>query len=210
MITRTVSTFYSVPGMEVQKKWHSLRNCFTRELRLQKDTKSGQGAKKRRKYIYFEKLLFLLPSVENREHRGNLNVRSSLSDTETESEVACEEATGERRREYGRRRKSHTQKETYEESLLKILEQKKHADTDEDVNFALSLVPILQSLDDYKKIEARIQIMKVLKNLKWPGGYQSAASFNRQIEVASPASVGTIQSFSSNFTEESTPELLEL
>ena len=147
--------------------------------------------------------------MENREHRGNLNVRSSLSDTETESEVAYE-ATGERRREYGRRRKPATQKETYEESRLKILEQKKHADTDEDVNFALSLVPILQSLDDYKKIEARIQIMNVLKNLKWPGGYQSAASFNRQIEVASPASVGTIQSFSSNFTEDSTTELLEL
>ena len=63
--------------------------------------------------------------------------------------------TGERRREYGRRRKPATQKEMYEESLLKILEQKKPADTD-DVNFALSLVPILQSLDDYKKIEARI------------------------------------------------------
>jgi len=105
------------------KKWHSLRNCFARELRLQKETKSGQGAKKRRKYIYFAKLLFL-PSVENRGHRGNLDVRFSLSDTETESEVACEAATGERR-EYGRRRKPATQKETYEESLLKILEQKK-------------------------------------------------------------------------------------
>ena len=195
--------------MEVQKKGNSLQNCFARELRLQKETKSGQGAKKRRKYIYFEKLLFLLPSVENREHRGNLNVRSSLSDTETESEVACEEATGERRREYGRRRKPATQKETYEESLLKILEQKKPADTDEDINFTLSLVPILQSLD-YKKIEARIQITNVLKNLKCPGGYQSAAPFNRQIEVAFPASVGTIHSFSNNFTEDSTPELLEL
>jgi hypothetical protein len=90
------------------------------------------------------------------------------------------------------------------------LEQKKLADTDEDINFALSLVLILQSLDDYKKIEARIQIMNVLKNLKWCGGYQSAAPFNRQIELASPASVGTIQSFSNNFTEDSTPELIEL
>ena len=93
---------------------------------------------------------------------------------------------------------------------MKILEQKKPADADEDVNFALFLVPILQSLDDYKKIEVRIQIMNVLKNLKWPGGYQAATPFNGQIEVASPASVGTIQSFSSNFTEDSTPELLEL
>jgi hypothetical protein len=140
--------------------------------------------------------------MQNREHRGNLNIRYSLSDTDTESEVA--------RCGYGRRRKPATQKETYEESLLKIMEQKKHADTDEDVNFALSLVPILQSLDGYEKIEARVQIMNLLKNLKWPGGYQSAASFNRQIEVASPASVGTIQSFSNNFTEHPTPELLDL
>ena len=44
--------------------------------------------------------------------------------------------------------------------------------------------------------------MNLLKNLKWPGGYQSAAPFNRQIEVASPASVGTIQSFSNNFRSE--------
>jgi hypothetical protein len=168
------------------------------------------GAKKRRKYINFEKLLFLLPSVENREHRGNLNVPSSLSDTETESEVACEEATGERLREYGRRLKPATQKGTYEESLLKILEQKEHADTDQDENFALSLVPILKYHDYYNKIEARFHIMNLQKNLKWPGGYQSAASCKRQIEVASPGSVGTIQFFSSNFSEDSTPELLEL
>jgi len=62
---------------------------------------------------------------------------------------------------------SHLLKKTYEESLLKILEQKKPADTDEDVNFALSLVPILQSLDDYTKIEARIQIMNYWKT--WNG-----------------------------------------
>ena len=105
------------------KKNGTVSGTASPELRLQKETKSGQGAKKRTKYIYFEKLLFL-PSVENRGHRGNLDVRFSLSDTETESEVACEAATGERR-EYGRRRKPATQKETYEESLLKILEQKK-------------------------------------------------------------------------------------
>jgi hypothetical protein len=59
------------------KKWHSLRSCFARELRLQKQGKSGSGTKKRRKYIYFEKLLFLLPSMENRETRSNLDDHTS-------------------------------------------------------------------------------------------------------------------------------------
>jgi hypothetical protein len=62
--------------------------------------------------------------METREHRGNVNIRSSLLDTETESEVACEEVTGERHCEHGRQHKPATQKETYEEPLLKILEQK--------------------------------------------------------------------------------------
>jgi hypothetical protein len=59
-------------------------------------------------------------------------------------------------------------------------------------------------------IEARIQIINLLKNLKWPGGYRSAAPFNRQIEIASPESMGTIHSFSNNFAEDSTTELLKL
>nr|XP_034194212.1 uncharacterized protein LOC117610682 [Osmia lignaria] len=41
-------------GHNVQKKWANLRTCFRRELNAQKNTKSGQAATKRRKYVYFE------------------------------------------------------------------------------------------------------------------------------------------------------------
>jgi len=60
-----------VLGRDVQQRWKNIRACFSRELRSQKNTKSGQAAQKRRKYIYFDKLLFLLPSMEMRPTSGN-------------------------------------------------------------------------------------------------------------------------------------------
>lgn len=58
---------------------------------------------------------------------------------------------------------------------------------DEDVNFALSLVPTLKSLHDFHKMEAKIQIMNVLKSLKWPHVSQSSAfASNRPYEGYNP------------------------
>jgi hypothetical protein len=44
---------------------------------LQKQGKSGSGTIKRRKYTDFDKLLFLLPSMENRETRSILDHQTS-------------------------------------------------------------------------------------------------------------------------------------
>jgi hypothetical protein len=58
---------------------------------------------------------------------------------------------------------------------------------DEDVNFALSLVPTLKSLHDFQKTEAKIQIMNVLNSLKWPHASQSSTfASNRPYEGYNP------------------------
>lgn len=42
-------------------------------MAAQRNTASGQGAKKRRKYIHFDELLFLVPFVKGRETTGNVS-----------------------------------------------------------------------------------------------------------------------------------------
>ena len=42
-----------------------MRDCFRRERHLQKQTKSGQPGTKRRKYMYFEQMLFLIPQTQD-------------------------------------------------------------------------------------------------------------------------------------------------
>ncbi|XP_045453720.1 uncharacterized protein LOC123663019 [Melitaea cinxia] len=42
----------------VQKRWKNIRACFSRELREQKSTKTGQADKKRKTYRYYENFYF--------------------------------------------------------------------------------------------------------------------------------------------------------
>ncbi|KAH9635725.1 hypothetical protein HF086_001763 [Spodoptera exigua] len=70
-------------GKELQKRWTSLRHCFRRELAAQKNTPSGSAAKKRRKYMYFDSLLFLLPFTEIVDTEGSIeNDEPELSNVE--------------------------------------------------------------------------------------------------------------------------------
>jgi hypothetical protein len=41
----------------------------------QKNATPGEGSKKRRKYIYFDQLLFLLPPLEDRDTHNNLGTK---------------------------------------------------------------------------------------------------------------------------------------
>ncbi|XP_056641520.1 uncharacterized protein LOC130448258 [Diorhabda sublineata] len=85
-------------GRDVQKKWANLRTCFRRELNAQKNTKSGQAANKRRKYVYFEQLLFLLPCMENRLTEGNLEEENFLSNDEHDDQAGSSTSTPIRQR----------------------------------------------------------------------------------------------------------------
>ncbi|KAL4703631.1 hypothetical protein ACJJTC_007658 [Scirpophaga incertulas] len=126
-------------GRDIQKKWANLRTCFRRELNAQKNTKSGQASVKRRKYVYFEQLLFLLPCMENRQTEGNLNLAQDTTENEEDDEETAPSASAP-----PRQKKTRVSKNTdLDEAILKALNQ---TNVDEDVNFALSLVPSLKNL----------------------------------------------------------------
>jgi len=48
-------------------KWRNIRDYFMKELKLQKTP--GPAGRKRKKYMYFDRLLFLMPTVENKRYR---------------------------------------------------------------------------------------------------------------------------------------------
>lgn len=145
-------------GAEVQQKWLNLRTCFSRELKAQKTT-SGQAAKKRRKYRYFEKLLFLKSSLAERPTDGNLD--STAAEDEDETETSDNMSSNVPIRQNTRNKKVNSGPK-FEESLLNILKD----DLDEDKHFALSLVPTLQSMTDDEKFQAKIEILQVCRRIK--------------------------------------------
>lgn len=149
---------YTYTGAEVQQKWLNLRTCFSRELKAQKTT-SGQAAKKRRKYRYFDKLLFLKSSLAERPTDGNLDSTAAEDEDETETSDAMGSNVPIRQ---NTRNKKVNSGSKFEESLLNILKD----DLDEDKHFALSLVPTLQSMTDDEKFQAKIEILQVCRRIK--------------------------------------------
>lgn len=54
-----ISLIWLFAGVQLQKKWKNIRDCFFREIRRLKNVRSGGAAPKRNTYIYFDQLQFL-------------------------------------------------------------------------------------------------------------------------------------------------------
>jgi len=123
-----------LPGNEIQRKWRNIRDNFRKELQLQKKATSGQGARKRRKYIYFDQILFLLPATPQLDTSGNITPPPSANESEPQNIT-----TGNEMREGSRaknatycRKQKKLSKTTYDESLLEIIKEKSRDNINED------------------------------------------------------------------------------
>ena len=67
-----------------------MRDCFRSEIHLQKQKKSGEPGMKRRKYMYFEQMLFLIPQTQDRATSSKyspVTVSNGEEDTDERREV---------------------------------------------------------------------------------------------------------------------------
>ncbi|KAF5293127.1 hypothetical protein FQA39_LY13737 [Lamprigera yunnana] len=78
---------------ELQGKWRNLKTCFRRELTKQKKLESGGPSRKRHKYVYFDQLLFLLPTMEDRPTISETSPSQEIDpEAKDDSEMATEES----------------------------------------------------------------------------------------------------------------------
>ncbi|XP_075225397.1 uncharacterized protein LOC142326672 [Lycorma delicatula] len=91
-----------IRGKKIQQRWHNLRTCFKRELNKQQKEKFDRGAKRRRKYLYFDLMSFLLPSEEQSEMSpqigGVIFKNEDNSSDETSSKQPKQSLVGKSRR----------------------------------------------------------------------------------------------------------------
>ncbi|XP_071052963.1 uncharacterized protein [Onthophagus taurus] len=157
--------------MIYNRNGRNLRTCFRREYEAQRKAPSGSGAKKRRKYLYFDQLLFLANSIENRETPGN--VMSPVT-TNTDTDIGeveimqpdLENPTPNNRNFISSTSKKYKSTKSYEESLLDTLREKKTEEVDEDRYFLLSLLPAFKKFDEEQKFTAKTEIMNVMRRVR--------------------------------------------
>ncbi|CAH0403020.1 unnamed protein product [Chilo suppressalis] len=157
-----------------------MKDCFAKELTAQQG-KSGQAApSKKNKYIHFDSMLFLIPSMQKRETSGNLSSPNSTQDANTSSDFSTQDITLSttaqnsqltnnnrtplRKKNCSRDNNNSTE---IDKQLLDILKDKQaQEEEDEEKNFALMLVPMLRRLNEDQKHYAKIEILNVLKKAR--------------------------------------------
>ena len=179
----------NVEEKNLRGKWRNIRDYFMKELKLQKSQKLGPAGRKRKKYMYFDQLLFLMPTVENKRNVGATlnNCKSEESEGEVDNPVIEEYdvplahaapsiTTG---REYLQPGASYKMYPRYPKQLCEtsftsfdneihdILsshssQRVTYDEDDYDKMFLLSLLPIIRQVPEEKKLDVRIQMQQVL------------------------------------------------
>ncbi|CAG9770625.1 unnamed protein product [Ceutorhynchus assimilis] len=69
---RIFLTYMNLQGQKSKKKWKNLKDRFQKEVRMEKAVRSGSAASKKKKYVYYDIMQFLLRQLESRSTESNI------------------------------------------------------------------------------------------------------------------------------------------
>ena len=72
---------------EAKKRWGNLRDYFRRLVKEQGDKRSGDGASKKKQWVFFERLSFLLPFMKGREMTSSLRAIEPQEESNDSQEI---------------------------------------------------------------------------------------------------------------------------
>lgn len=147
----------------LQKRWKSIRSCYAREVKRQKNVKSGSGATNRKsEYIYFKQLQFLQRVVAIREE----SVEEENSESTEVGELPKQNVT--------KKRKVTVVDDPFVQALNNSIAQRHRetteqrlretAEVDEDRLFLLSLLGTLKNLSPQVKMATKIKMLTLLSD----------------------------------------------
>lgn len=171
-----------------------------------KNQPSGSSAKKFKKYIYYDELMFLNPSTENDFDESMIssplvNVTSPENTGSTENIASPENITSPatlpeniasaentvtsenpwtQKRKYRQRQKTNQESSPFEQQLLTLLSNQTPDLAADDLAFFSSMGPILRSFDIEQKLEFRSRVLReatAIKNMRNSPG-SSASTFS--------------------------------
>uniref|UniRef100_A0A1B6LDQ9 MADF domain-containing protein n=1 Tax=Graphocephala atropunctata TaxID=36148 RepID=A0A1B6LDQ9_9HEMI len=165
---------------EMVKKWKTVRDNFVREVKMRRRSEMRGSKVKKRKYLFYDQLAFLIPYLKICDTGVSLKAEDEEEDDGAEPQaqhnyppVRLRAAVAQRRLR-GRPRKTPTidrtftlvpppSRDTDRESLTPHSDG---SDSDRFGNkaFLLSYLPLMDSLSPHKSLDVRVQITEVFRN----------------------------------------------
>lgn len=163
----------------MQSRWKTARDTYTKVRGSNKKLKSGSGAKKGKKYIFYDMLTFLNSnssneadeSIENQSEGQDSSTNAindnSISVPSTSTENSNLERTISNTESASSRKRKHTSSPTpFEKELLQNVKQNKIDNDDEDLNFFKSLMPTVKKFSTFKKLLFRTKVLGALIDIE--------------------------------------------
>ncbi|XP_044152207.1 transcription factor Adf-1-like [Bufo gargarizans] len=170
----------SCKAKEIQTRWRSLKDCFRRELHLQKkEARNGSSPSKRKRYMFYDQLTFLESTLMRRSTSGKTSdtqesPKSEGSDSEPPQSPLPERVSQIPEPPRTKRSKSGGSGfgdfESQIIGMVDSLKKKNDNEKDEDYLFVQSLLPYLKKVPEEKKIDLQIDILQLVKTYMQPSG----------------------------------------
>lgn len=210
-----IATLICILGKELQTKWKSLRDQFMKARKLEKNIRSGASAGKKKKYIYYDHLQFLVNYTESRETISNLSPTEEMIQNVQETSYASRPPTPPTPTPVAptphaststprvEKRKFKKDADDGMQAITEILRQsvelqrqEKDADQKGNKAFLSSILPFLDKMTDDALMEARLKIMQVIQTAM----RNSNRGGTEIIEATTPASTSTQSDISSIYS----------
>lgn len=170
-------------GKTLQRRWKSLRDCYSREIQRMAKLKSGSPAS-RKAYIYFKHLSFLQTVIKQKA------IVTNAENEETHEEIVLQQPALGETGFSSRKRKNVS---SIEQQLLNILQESirkreqrdKLAEDDDDRLFLLSLLNPLKKLPEHLRFSVRLELLQVIQRAKL---HASSSTTLSQLYSQSPIS----------------------
>ncbi|XP_077142453.1 uncharacterized protein LOC143806208 isoform X2 [Ranitomeya variabilis] len=174
----------NLKAKEIQTRWRSLKDCFRRELTLQKKLENcGLPTLRRRKYVHYEGLLFLEPTMRLRVPFAGSVVPTSTSNNrepveilqpiDIEGSASCTPPPpalppaptppAPKRNRKKAAKASESDWETHLLDVMNTLKEKSEEKSDSDEIFLRSLLPFVKKVPEERKIDMQLSMMHVVK-----------------------------------------------
>ncbi|XP_069702672.1 uncharacterized protein [Periplaneta americana] len=155
----------------VQTRWRSIRDSFMKAYK--EAEKSRSGAPRKKKYVFFNQLSFLVPSLKRRPTSENTSLLVSEEGNEEESPFDEDEepttytSAQTPETEFAKTApKKRKVQDSLENRLISMLEHTQQTrEEDADRMFLLSLLPQFKALSSDNKMLAQIEFLQTLRRL---------------------------------------------
>ncbi|XP_046395706.1 uncharacterized protein LOC124162969 [Ischnura elegans] len=166
-----ISHIYLLSGRILQRKWKSLRDCFSREVSRLKTTKSGSAAGRKTGYVYFQQLSFLGQIINKKPTCSSMGTHEQVDGAHVQPTEDPSQPTPKTSYVGKRKRAEHTNELEEMVNILKTglqsrQEREEKLEDDSDRMFLLSLLQPLKEIPKNNRLSIKMELMRVLETAR--------------------------------------------